>query len=117
MGKIKIIGFDWDHGKDDDYNGLSFNAGIFLPNKVDDFELGPSIPYYGISMEISKFDDLHLMSCSAANLVGEVKSMTREQIRERFILELDKSLDILFDESKHESIMERLNIAKEDEEK
>jgi hypothetical protein len=106
----KIISFYWDHGKGEEHNGKSLIIGQFLPKVVN--SEATHIPCYGISLDVISPDkdfQLHNYSCSNTCMVSEVKEISKEEARKKLYEEIDKALDVLYDESEIKTVDEKIN--------
>lgn len=107
---MKILKFYWDNYKGEDWNSRSLIIGQYLPNLQNDDIT--HLETYGISLDVVDENmDFRLKrhSCFQQNLDGEVTEITKEKARELLISEIDKALDILFNESEMKNVDEKLN--------
>lgn len=114
---MKIIKFDWDNAKGEEYNGKSLLVGQYLP-KTQNASFS-HVNIYGISLSMidsSKDKELKNFTCYAENTVGQIGETTKEEARKALIHEIDKALDVLFDPKKMFEVNRDLNIEKPEEE-
>ena len=114
---MKILKFEWDNAKGEEHNGKSLIIGQYLP-KQQNFD-ATHLEVYGISLDIadtSKDYQLKRQSCFGGNICGEVSEISKEDARKVLYLEIDKALDILFDDGERETVNEKLNIEEIQEE-
>lgn len=115
----KIIAFNWNNHQDiGDSSGNNLIIGQHL-NHVGENELiddNLRIETVGISLNTvdSKKDwQLHRSSAWGGNLVGSIKQVSKEEARTLLIAEIDKSLDIMFDDASIDAIDTALNVEDE----
>lgn len=108
---IPILQFVWDNHKGDDCNGKHLMIGHHLP-KTENEEM-THINIYGISLDIiddAKDFRLKKLTCHQKNVVGNVNTTTKEEARELLIKEIDKALDVMFNEDEIRVVNEKLNV-------
>lgn len=108
---MKIIKFEWDHSKGEPENGKSLIIGQHLP-KQENCEL-THVEVYGFSLDIVDDDkDLQLkrFSCFSENICGEIIEVTKKEARNLLMSEVDRILNVLYNEGNREEINEKLNI-------
>jgi hypothetical protein len=107
----KILAFNWDNAKGEDYNGQHLIIGQHLPKTQN--EEATHLEVYGLSLDIAdntKDYQLKRQSCFSENITSDVKEITKDEARNLFIIEIDRALDILFDESEIEVVATNLNV-------
>lgn len=103
--------FEWDNHQDNDSNGKHLIIGQHLPKRQNQ-EL-THLHVAGISLDCadtSKDIQTKSLSPSQINVSSMVASVTKEQARTRLYEEIDKALDIMFDEGNQRDIENMLNI-------
>ena len=106
-----IVAFEWDHGKNENYNGKSLIVGQHLPRREN--EEITHIESYGISISALKTSidfQLKRQTCYVGNLVSDVKPVTRDEARALLIAEIDNQLEVLFNETEQEVVNDKLNV-------
>ena len=111
---MKIINFEWDNAKVEDWNGKHLIIGQQLTKQQnEDFS---HLEVYGISLDIidnSKDYRLKRHSCYWANIVGNINAISKEKARELLIKNIDDALDVMFDKGEMNAVNEQLNIEPE----
>lgn len=113
---MKIVKVEWDAGKFEDYNAKSLVIGQYLP-KIQNSQI-THLELYGISLDImnnAKDYQLHRYSCFTENVCSEVKQVSKQEAREALIAEIDKALDVLFDEGEMKYVDENLNLTPQED--
>jgi hypothetical protein len=111
---MRIIKFEWDHAKGEDYNGKSLVIGQHLPKTQN--ENFTHVETYGISLDIidsSKDYQLQRHTCYGENIVGEISTISKEEARTLLYSEIDRALDIMYDEGEMRAVDENLNVSQE----
>lgn len=108
---MKILKFEWDNAKGEEYNGKSLIIGQFLPKQqnID----ATHLEVYGISLDIAditKDYQLKRKSCFSRNICSEVDEVSKEDARKLLYFEIDKALDIMYNSREQESVDEKLNV-------
>jgi len=109
---MKILKFEWDNAIGCEWNGKSVLIGQYLPNRENN-EIS-HIEIYGFALsiaDINKDFQLHEYSCFGGNICGEVSEISKEDARKLLYEEIDKSLNILFDQGEMNMINQKLNVA------
>lgn len=102
---MKVVSFTWDNGKGCEWAGQHLIIGQMLDQRIN--EEASHVHIYGISLDIadvSKDFQLRNLSCSTSLLSSEVKPITKEQARALYIAELDKALDLIFNEDEQKAV-------------
>lgn len=114
---MKIIKFIWDYSKNNskitsDYsNGRSLMIGQHLLNK-DENTQNSHINLCGISLDVVRprnIETLHKLSGFSKYVDSEIVEVSKEEAREALIAEIDKALDIMFNEENMLRVNEDLN--------
>lgn len=93
---MNIIIFNWNPFKGD--NVINCESVVIGIEKYIDARF---VSVKGFSLDIInelKENKYHDLSCHKDNLVSEVKSITKDEAREKLISEIDKIINFLFDE-------------------
>jgi hypothetical protein len=107
---MKIIAFEWDFGKGEDYNGKSLFIGQHLPKA--ELDEPTHVETYGVALSAAdetKNFMLHRHSCHVSNIIGEVRVVTKEEARELLVAEIDRTLAILYSESEMKAVDRKFN--------
>lgn len=109
---MKIVKFIWDHSEGNpNHVGTSLHICHLLPNRFN-----PEVSHlenYGISLSIPDFSkDFALTRYSNYRnyIKGEVVEVTKEEARESLMAQIDKALDVLFNQPAMKRVEEFYNI-------
>lgn len=108
---MKILKFEWDNAKGEEHNGKSLIIGQHLP-KAQNID-ATHLEIYGISLDIAdttKDYQLKRQSCYGENICGEVKEISKEDARKLLMAEIDKALDIMYNNGEQQAVNENLNV-------
>ncbi len=108
---MKIISFEWDNAKGEEYTGRSFFVAQLLPKRIN--EESTHVECHGICLDIidnSKDFRLHNYSCSTNNLSTEVCEITKDDARKQLYKKIDEALDLIFDSGEMDSVDKRFNV-------
>ncbi|MCH4553092.1 hypothetical protein [Aestuariibaculum lutulentum] len=115
---MKIIMFEWDIAKGKKLNGKNLMIGQHLPNQETKHSVSKEI--YGISIDLvddSKKNKLKRFSCSDKYITGKPAEISKKEARTLLIKEIDKALDLMFDNQHIANTNRDLNICNLEEDK
>lgn len=94
----KIVLFEWDYGKDEEYNGKTLIIGKSIPKNIYTFN-DNNINIQGFALDIIdifKSDKFKNLSLSSKNVNGKINEVSKLQARNILINEIDNILNLLY---------------------